>query len=185
MVNSYVLVNPYIEGDFKKDIKAKNSMEASKAFYKNLSEHFNNSVPKFYFTIQKGKSGDGKYYNFEVVEKRDGDEVSFSIKPYKSSNIKDMSRFNEKLSDFKNKFAQAGGKKHKHGKHKKRDDSDSDSISSTDSEDFYRTARSYVPVVNQPFYYWWYDPYVYNLNSLWIPTFYSYVQPYIEISIPK
>ena len=69
MVNSYVLVNPHIEGNFKSKLKAKNSNEAANIFYKNLSEHFNNSVPKFHFSIQKGSSGDGKYYHFEVKEK--------------------------------------------------------------------------------------------------------------------
>ena len=48
MVNSYVLVNPHIEGNFKSKIKAKNSNEAANIFYKNLSEHFNNFVPKFH-----------------------------------------------------------------------------------------------------------------------------------------
>ena len=57
MTNSYVLVNPHIEGSLKKQVQAKNSLEAAKNLYKNLSEHFNNSVPKFYFTIQKGGSG--------------------------------------------------------------------------------------------------------------------------------
>jgi translation initiation factor 6 (eIF-6) len=54
MVNSYVLVNPHIEGNFKSKIKARNSNEAANIFYKNLSEHFNNFVPKFNFSIQKG-----------------------------------------------------------------------------------------------------------------------------------
>jgi hypothetical protein len=89
-----------------------------------------------------------------------------------------MKKFNEKLTNFKNKFAQAGGKKSR--KHRKDDDS---SDSDTDSEDIYRVARSYTPVVNQPFYYWWYDPYVYSLDTLWVPGFYSYLSPYVEIAL--
>ena len=42
MVNTYLLVNPHIEGNLKTKIKAKNSIEAANIFYKNLSEHFNN-----------------------------------------------------------------------------------------------------------------------------------------------
>ena len=53
MSNSYVLVNPHIEGSLKTQVKAKNSLEAAKNLYKNLSEHFNNNVPKFHFTIEK------------------------------------------------------------------------------------------------------------------------------------
>ena len=44
MVNSYLLVNPHIEGKFKNKIKAKNSQEAASIFYKNLSEHFNKII---------------------------------------------------------------------------------------------------------------------------------------------
>ena len=53
MANKYVLVNPFISGEFKNTVKANNSNEAAKIFYNNISEHFNNAVPKFFFTIQK------------------------------------------------------------------------------------------------------------------------------------
>ena len=45
---------------------------AARKLYKKLSEHFNNSVPKFYFTIQKGGSGKGKFSHFIVKERKDG-----------------------------------------------------------------------------------------------------------------
>ena len=70
MVNSYVLINPVIKGSFKSMIKSNNSHEAAKTFYNNMSEHFNNNLPKFYFSIQKGKSGRGKVYHFEVRESK-------------------------------------------------------------------------------------------------------------------
>ena len=82
MVNSYVLVNPHIEGNLKTKIKASNSLEAANNLYKNLSEHFSNSVPEFYFTIQKGSSGEGKMYHFKVKESKKNDEVSYSVAPY-------------------------------------------------------------------------------------------------------
>ena len=54
MVNKYHLVNPYIDGDdFESSTNAKNSNEAANKLYSRISEHFNNSVPVFYFTIQK------------------------------------------------------------------------------------------------------------------------------------
>jgi hypothetical protein len=179
MVNSYVLVNPHIEGNFKSKIKAKNSNEAANLFYKSLSEHFNNSVPSFHFTVQKGSSGQGKYYHFEAREERNGDQVDFTVKSVQvSGEASALKRFNEKLSVFKAKFAQDGGKKD-NSKKKDKDDSSDDESS---SEDFYKRAKSYMPIT-QPIYYWWYDPYIYNLNSLYIPTFYSYVTPYIELSL--
>lgn len=187
MVNSYLLVNPHIEGNFNSKIKATNSKEAANIFYKNLSEHFNNSVPRFHFTIQKGSSGDGKYYHFEVKETRSKNEVSFKVNPLDlASDSESMGSFKTRLENFKAKFNQDGGKTHK--KHKKSskkhksDSSDSDSDYDASSDDFYRRAKSYLPT-NQPIYYWWYDPYVYRLDSIYIPTFYSYVTPYIELNL--
>lgn len=181
MANQYVLVNPFISGDFKNTIKANNSNEAAKMFYNNISEHFNNAVPKFYFTIQKGGSGKGKYYHYKSVEKRKKDDVSFIIKPYtiKGENMKG---FESRLNNFKQKDIQSGGKKHKkHNKNSSESDSDSD-MDSSDSE-ILSVSQTYIPTFNQPIYYWWYDPLVYNLKTLYIPTFYSYVTPIIEISI--
>ena len=182
MVNTYVLVNPHIEGDFKSKIKARNSNEAGNLFYKSLSEHFNNSVPKFHFTIQKGSSGEGKYYHFEVKENRQDNEVNFNLKPYTIQGEHEaIQRFETKLANFKSKFHQDGGKKK--GKKSKHDDDSSDSSDFDISEDnIYKRAKSYLPTT-QPIYYWWYDPYVYRLDSLYIPTFYSYVTPYIELSL--
>lgn len=181
MVNSYVLVNPHIEGNFDTKIKAKNSLEAANIFYKNLSEHFNNSVPTFHFSIQKGSSGDGKYYHFKVKENRKDNEVNFSLSPYKIDGEEEaINSFKGRLDKFKNKINQDGGKK-KSRKHK-RSESISDSDLDSDSYNFYRRARSYMPST-QPIYYWWYDPYVYRLDSLYVPTFYSYITPYIELSL--
>ena len=88
MSNSYVLVNPHIEGSLKTQVKAKNSLEAAKNLYKNLSEHFNNNVPKFHFTIQKGTSGNGKFYSFKVKESRTDNTVDFSLEPVVVQNEK-------------------------------------------------------------------------------------------------
>lgn len=185
MVNSYVLVNPQIHGDFKNSLKANNSMIAAKTFYKNLSEHFNNAVPHFHFTIQKGGSGEGKYYHFVTSEKRNKNEVTFNIKQYKMK-MENMESFKSRLNTFKNKI-QKGGKTHKKHKKKKADadsESESDSdLDSSDSEQYIKNITTYTPIVNQPIYYWWYDPYVYNLNSIFIPTFYSYITPIIEYSL--
>lgn len=180
MANKYVLVNPYISGEFESTIKANNSNEAAKMFYNSISEHFNNAVPKFYFSIQKGGSGTGKYYHYRSIEKRKKDDVSFLIKPYTIKG-ENMNAFERKLNEFKQKDVQNGGKKHtkKHSKKYSKDSSDSDS---SDSE-IYSVSQTYIPSFNQPIYYWWYDPLVYNLNSFYIPTFYSYVTPIIEIKL--
>lgn len=180
MSNNYVLVNPYIHGQFKNTIKAKNSVDAAKEFYKGLSEHFNNAVPKFYFTIQKGGSGNGKYYHFKIKEERKKNNVSFTLKQYDIIGTVDVQAFKNRLTNFKDKFAQNGGKKKKKSKDSS-SESESDDSSSSDN---YKKINKYISVYDQPFYYWWYDPSIYRLDSYYIPTFYSYITPVIEIIIP-
>ena len=182
MVNTYVLVNPHIEGTFKSKVKADNSQEAANKLYTSLSEHFNNSIPTFYFTIQKGSSGEGQLYHFEVKEKRKENEVTFKVESMKIRGLEQAeSQFKSKLENIKSKRSMEGGKKRKHKKSKKHDSSDSDSDFDSSSDD-YKKSKSYMPV-NQPIYYWWYDPYVYNLSSVYIPTFYSYIAPTFEVAL--
>ena len=119
MVNTYRLINPHIKGEFKTSLKSRNSIEAGKKFYKNLSEHFNNNIPEFHFTIQKGSSGSGKYYHFKVQEKREGEEVNFSIQPQEVKGEKNaIKKFNKRLNVFETKIG-GGKKKRKREKRKK------------------------------------------------------------------
>ena len=218
MVNSYVLVNPYIEGSFEKTVKAKNSIEAGKILYTNLSEHFNNNVPKFLFTIQKGTSGKGKHYSFKVKENKEENEINFSIEPYQVKNEESTYKgLHKKIESFKEKMLeQTGGAKKaakkagkKAGKKaskkapkkkttKKLDNFDEnifDDDSDYELKDVYdddfedspkhnvKRVQKFVPTSTVPIYHWFYDPYLYRLNSVYVPTFYSYITPYIELSL--
>jgi hypothetical protein len=187
MANKYVLVNPYISGEFETTINSNNSNEAAKIFYNKISEHFNNAVPKFLFTIQKGSSGNGKYYHYKSVESRKKDDVSFTIKPYTIKG-ENMNAFQQKLNEFKEKDIQNGGKKSKRSKKSKKskrpkDSSESDSDYDSSDSEILSVTKTFIPSYNQPIYYWWYDPAVYNLKSFYIPTFYPYITPIIEISM--
>lgn len=184
MANTYVLVNPHINGSVETKLKADNSLQAAKKAYKNLSKHFNNNVPKFYFTLQKGTKG--KYYHFEVKEKKEDEKVNFSIQSYTipGDDKKSVAEFEKKLQTFKGKVSAKGGKR-KSSKKSKKDSSDSESDVSDSDDYYYKKARKYVPSssYSYPIYYWWYDPYVYNLNSFYVPTFYAPLSPYIEIEL--
>ena len=199
MVNKYKLINPLIKGGFESKIEAKNSLDAAKILYKNLSEHFNNNVPKFHFTIQKGGGKRNEnFYHYEVLETKKEEEVNYSIKPYKINDESAVKQYIENFNKFKGRFNGgsdrkkfSAGKRSSHKKssrkkssHKKshKDDMDDMDESSEDSYDFYREAKSYVPVTSQPLYYMYYDPLVYRLDSVYIPTFYQYAQPYLEIA---
>lgn len=188
MSNTYRLVNPYIKGEFKSKVKAKNSAEASKKFYNSLSEHFNNNVPKFYFTIQKGGSGKGKFYHFEVKEKKSSNEVSYSIQPYSiPGETKAVTTFITNFKKFKGRYNATGGSKRKSRKTSRKGSKKGSKKSLKlgeldDSEDFYRDAVTYVPTTSQPIYYMYYDPLVYKLDSVFIPTWYAYITPYVELN---
>ena len=174
MSNSYRLINPHIEGDMKTKVKAKNSVEAAKIIYTNLSEHFNNSLPKFNFTIQKGSSGKGKYYSFQTKEIRNGEDVKFSIKPISIKNEKkSYQSMLKSINKFKEDINKRGGEITKDELDEVMDD----------SSDYYRRAATYVPVINHPINYFFYDPSLYKLKSLFVPTFYSYITPFISIKM--
>ena len=195
MSNSYVLVNPHIEGSLKTQVKAKNSLEAAKNLYKNLSEHFNNNVPKFHFTIQKGTSGNGKFYSFKVKETRNDNTVDFSLEPIVVQNEKNTyQKFKKNLNKFTVGLEQKGGtkKNRKTKKSKKHDPFDDD-----DDEDFMKgddffdsddekkgksTHSYYASNTFSPISHFYYDPYLYAMNTFYVPTFYSYLNPFIHIN---
>ncbi len=188
MGNKYKLVNPYIKGEFETKINAKNSLEAAKNFYNNLSEHFNNNVPRFYFTIQKGGSGKGKFYHFEVKEKKVNDSVDYTIKPFEIKGEDEaISQYLENFEHFKGRFnggaarksSRKGSKKGSKRGSSRRSPREDDS---SDSSDFYREAKSYVPVTSSPFYYMYYDPLLYKVESVFIPAYYAYVSAFSEIN---
>ena len=187
MANTYTLVNPNVSGSVHTEIKADNSLQAAKKAYKNLAKHFNNNIPKFYFTLQKGTKG--KYYHFEVKEKKENEKVNFSIQSYQipGNSKKSVAAFEKKLKEFKNKAETEGGASRKNKKkHSKKDSSSESDSDITDSDEYYyRKAKKLVPTnsYSYPIWYWWYDPYVYNLNSFYVPTFYAPLSPYIEISL--
>lgn len=184
-MNTYRLVNPYIKGEFKSKITSKNSQEAAKKFYKDLSEHFNNNVPKFYFTIQKGGSGKGKFYHFVVKESKKKNEVSYSIQPYTiPGETEAVDGFITNFKKFKGRFNtnMKGGAKRKSSKRRSRKKSRDDMDEYDYEDDYYRDTKTYVPVTSQPIYYMYYDPLVYKLDSVFIPTWYAYITPYVELN---
>jgi hypothetical protein len=196
MSNSYVLVNPHIDGSLKTQVKAKNSLEAAKNLYKNLSEHFNNNVPKFYFTIQKGNSGSGKFYSFKVKETRNDNTVDFSLEPIVIQNEKNTyTKFRKNLTKFVSGLEQSGGAKKGKDKSKSKkgkkhdpfnddDDDEHDDFFDIEEKGAKRTSTHsyYTPNTFSPISNYYYDPYLYNMNMFNVPTFYSYLNPFIHIN---
>lgn len=143
-MKTYSLVNPSIEGELKTSFKASSSLEAANEAYSELSQHFANYLPVFYFTLEGG----GNLYHFQVEEKISNESANYVLTPFKGS-VKE-SDFSNKLNKFKK---QEGGK---HKKHHKHDDSSS---SSSSSSDYYRKVR--VPITS-----WWYYPNLYIVDDI-------------------
>lgn len=211
MNDSYTLVNPYIVGNMDTTIKALSPIDAAKKLYSKLSQFFNNNLPQFFFTIKKSNNSDiligggSDLYHFIVSEKKHGDTVDFKIAPY---DLKDKSRINtfvNKLNQFKNKqnggfsdddssssssdaftdTEQLGGK---FDSSSSSDSSSSDSASSDSaSSDSLSLESDYslsIPTFKMaPISYWWYDPQVYFLKKMYIPTFKTKVIPYIQLDL--
>ena len=119
-----------------------------------------------------------KDFNYKFDKQDDGDEENIKSKSY--GGARDDKDDDDDEDDKKSK------KKSKNKKNKKKKESSSSESSSSDDSDIftetlYKRAKKYTPI-SQPFYYWWYDALLYNTNSLFIPTFYPYVYPYIEYS---
>ena len=172
---NYKCINPVIGGEVKTSFKANSDLDAANKLWSELSKYISNTVPKFAFTLEKQG---GALCHFSVKETKKGDKASFSISKL---NLELDSR---KEKEFKKRLVQgnkqAGGKKHK-----KRDDDDSSSSSSDNGIiSPWSPVGLYSPYNTSllPINYWWYDPYVYALDSLFIPTFVYPLTPYVEVS---
>ncbi len=132
-----------------------------------MSKYITNNVPSFAFTIEN--QNEGTLHHFKVEETKNKKEATFKI------NEIDVKLKAGDLKKFKDRTSKSmkGGKKHK-----SKDDSSSSSSDAFDTLKMYKQFnRSVLPIT-----YWWYDPYVYNLSSVYIPTFVTPVLPYIEIA---
>ena len=170
-MSNYKLINPSIQGNLKSTVSANAPLDDAKQIWTNMSKYITNNVPAFAFTIEK-QSG-GALHHFKVKETKHKDEAKFEIEEI---NVKLKAGDLQKFKERANKSAMQGGKKHNKDK-----DDDSSSSSSSDGFDTLKMYKNFNrPVL--PISYWWYDPYVYNLSSVFIPTFVTPVLPYIEIA---
>lgn len=145
----YTLVNPKIEGTLKTTFKCDTPLEAANEAYAAVSKYFANTLPTFRFSLEC----DSKLYHYQAEEKLKNDNADYVITQFKG-NV-DERGFNKSKRAFDK---QVGGK-HKHHKHHK-DDSDS---SSSDSSSPYMKWK--VPISS-----WWYYPYMYTVDDLYVFT---------------
>lgn len=170
-MTNYKLVNPYIEGSLNTTFSGKNIMSVANDVWKKLSKYMTNEVPKFAFTLEE--SGTGKLRHFKVNEQLSGGGNSANY------NITEMKVDSKKEKQFRNNKKKASNPMLKGGKKDKDEDDDDDS--STSSSDIFSAIKLHKLYTGaQPITYWWYDPWIYGWESVFIPTL--YLTPYIEIA---
>lgn len=154
MSNSYKLINPLIYNKNTKFVStSKNSLAAAKDIYGSISEYFNNSVPEFYFTLEKVNNNKSLgVYHFKVNEFKSSKNANLKYKisshTIKENNDKELlSTINEIEQKIKDMYDfSAGAEKKKKSKSKsksKKKTTKKKNISdSSDSSDDGRTKKS-------------------------------------------
>lgn len=178
---SYELVNPVITGTIETTFDADNALDAANQFWTNFTvkeKNISGNLPKFMFTL---KDGDGKLYHFMVEETpNDSKNAKYNITQVEHKMTEAQEKeFLEAIANAKKMSRtlvnkQNGGKKNRYD--------DSSSSSSSDEDDLFRFIRT-RRVLN-PVTYWWYAPTVYNVRSVFTPTFVSPLSPYVQLWFP-
>ena len=189
-MKSFKLVNPLIIGQFNTEYKAENGLEAISQFWNDLSTHLTNNVPNLYVTL---KDGQNNLSHYKIEEKLSGGSkiTDFNISEFKLNlSQKAQHKFIEKVESFEQKTntkiaKQLGGAKAKQSrdsKDKRYKDSSSSSSDSSDDEDYYNFSK--YKRLTQPISMWYYAPTLYNVDSVFIPTFVSPIVPYVKLWLP-
>lgn len=187
-MGKFRLVNPVIIGNFQNSYESSTAMDAAKNFWEELTgkNYITNNVPQFLFTLENesGKS----LHHYMVKEKIAAEGSKFadysieevSVKLTKAQQKEFLDEVAKVKSRMGNEKGQSGGKSRKQGR-KRYDDDDSSSSSDDDDDilDYIRMRR-----FDQPISYWWYAPTVYNVKTLFTPTFVSPLYPYVQMWFP-
>jgi hypothetical protein len=171
----YKLVNPIIKGDMETVFTGGSSLDVANKAYQNLSQYFNNYIPKFYFTLEDEQN---KLHHFKVNENRNGENANYSIKSYNVKS-KHESELRKQINEYNKNGTELSSEEQVGGR--RRDDSSSSSSSDDWLEESSSTGRySYKvdPIVN-----WWYYPSVYRVRRFYVPTFVQSVTPIINIPL--
>lgn len=183
-MSNYKLINPRIEGRLSTTVRGDSEMNAAEKTWNTLSKYVTNNIPQFAFTLED--MDDNKLHHFLVKESlAGGNSVKWNIAKL---DLDLNTAVENKFLKNVNSAQMSGGKKHrKHRKHREKkegeDDDSSSSSSSSSSDEMFSALKLYKnQLKTYPITYWWYDPWVYQLDSIYIPTFVSPMNPYIEVT---
>lgn len=177
---NYRLINPYIEGTLSNTYSGNTPLAAADNLWNSIVKYITNPVPKFPFTMENVQ--DGTLHHFIVKETLSkNNTTNYKINPL------DIKLKKSETENFKSK-----ANKMKGGMTifiEEEDDDDSDDYDLDDEEDevldaIFKKAKSKKEkhLLQQPITYWWYDPLIYQVDSIFIPTFVNPLTPYIEVA---
>jgi len=174
----YNLINPHIEGSFKKTITSKTPVDAAHKTWKNLSEYITGDVPKFAFTLQK--EGSNELLHFIVKEQVSNSNVDYTIeKITKKIPKKVTQKFMASLKNHKSQFG--GGRRNRD--YDEDDEDDEDDIDSENLHIYRRIVNKMNRGNAKPIMYWNYVPWLYELDYVYMPTFIKPLTPYVYIDL--
>ena len=174
-MSKFTLINPAIVGTVNISSNAINDITAAREIWNNISQHINNNIPLFYFTLRGG----GIVSHFSVKEgtKNSNNEIDYVIEKInpKLDNTSELN-YIKKTTKIYNKMKnyQSGGarKRYKKEEINEKDDDDDD--------DYY----SYIKLKQKkrPISYWWYTPSFYKqvCKTVFMPTFGHGMAPYVH-----
>ena len=160
---SYLLINPNIESSAIKSNK-KITDDAAIDLWHKFSSKSINYTPEFYFTFLD--EGSNKIYHYKVNETLENNKVKYNLEKYKNNKINEkeiIKKYNKENNE------QNGGKKHRK---RYKDDS------SSSSDDYMVNYKK--PISNLSSYPIYYNPNIYGVNNISIPSFGSRYNMVIE-----
>ncbi|AXN90953.1 hypothetical protein nvc1_036 [Namao virus] len=165
----YTLINPVVHGNIIQTIRSPNSLIAAKEIYSDLSNKFSTRVNQFYFTLYKGPVSELKTDNFYhfVAQETEGGDGSIHYKINKLEIMPDMEALlTERINQtFNIVSAKKGG------------DDISEKYMVQIEHDYppYRfipqSANLYVVFTNPLQNAMWYNPHIYALSRIFVPSF--------------
>lgn len=179
----YTLINPVIGGSFKTTVSALNETEAMHELWKNLSGHLTNNVKTFYATVMEG-GGSNSATNFKITESANGKYADYEITPVGNKlAASTASKLLSRLEAINVKDKQDGGKKRSRYNNIDSDDDSDSSSSSSEDDALYKKFRKFKSINRKPITYFWYSPLIYDVPTVYVPTFIAPLAPFVEINL--
>jgi len=185
-MGKFKLVNPVIIGTFNDTYDTSSADSAAQKFWETLTsdnKYVSGSIPRFYFSLMN--MSDKELYHYSVKEKMEGGRADYSINQINVKLSRDIkSNFLKEVQKVKTSSQQGGGDDSDKKKKRKRyeDDSSSSSSDSDDVEAVFRRIRRNR--VKNPIIHWWYTPSLYNVDTIFTPSFVAPISPYVQLWMP-